>query len=75
MRGFGFFGSAKRNDNYVAADPRPLPRYANSVHSGNVGLDGYERLAIADPERAGARPSVAGTIGPTHRGPDSSFEQ
>lgn len=73
MRGLGFyFGSAKRNDNWVAEDPRPLPRYADSVHSGNVALDGYTRLAKADPERAGARPTVGGR--PAHRGPDSSFE-
>lgn len=73
MRGLGFyFGNAKRNDNWQAEDPRPLPRYADDVHTGSPAHDGYERLAVADPHRAGARPVVSGM--PTHRGPDSSWE-
>lgn len=70
-----FFGGAKRNENYVLEDPRPVPRYKDDIHTGNAGLDGYTRLSIADPDRMGSPPSVKGTVGPYHLGPDHSFEQ
>lgn len=70
-----FFGNAKRNENYVLEDPRPIPRQDNTIHSGNAGLDGYTVLSRADPDAQGSPPPVEGTLGRTHRGPDQSFEQ
>jgi hypothetical protein len=76
MRGLGsFFGTEKRNRPVKLVDPRPVPRYPDNVHTGNVGLDGFELLSKADPDRAGSRPFVHGTEGPVFRGPDDSFEQ
>lgn len=69
-----FFGSAKRNDNYLLEDPRPIARQPDTVCSGNAGLDGFSILAKASEDNPGNRPSVQGTIGPTHRGPSMSFE-
>ena len=54
-----FLGSARRNDGIKLADPHPVPRYADSVHSGNAGLDGYTLLSRADPTRQGQAPFVA----------------
>lgn len=69
-----FFGTAKRNEGYILEDPRPIERQDSTIHTGDAGCDGYTRLSIADPDRQGSPPSVAGTIGPTYRGPDESFE-
>lgn len=74
MRMFGF-GNASRNDNYKLTDPRPIERYDDAVHCGTVGEDGFAVMAKADPSWPGGRPSVEGTEGGTHRGPDRSFEQ
>lgn len=75
MRQFGFFhGAGRRNDNFQLEDPHPVPRYRDDTHTGRVALDGYELLSKADPDRAGSPPSVKGTVGVIHRGPDQSFE-
>lgn len=76
MRGLGmFFGSQKRNSNYLLEDPRPLPVYADEVRTGKPFADGFTLLSGADEERMGDPPSVAGTKGRCFRGPDNSFEQ
>lgn len=66
---------ARRNDPIELDDPHPVPRYEDEVFTGSVAHDGYERLSIADPNRAGNPPAVKGTVGPVPRGPDDSFEQ
>jgi hypothetical protein len=80
MRGLGlYFGPQKRNDNYILEDPHPVTLYGDlyktDVTSGDAGLDGFSCLSRADPDRMGDPPSVQGTLGRAHRGPDSSFEQ
>lgn len=70
-----FWGSPKRNENYILEDPRPIERQPSTIESGNAGLDGFTVLSRADPDAQGSPPSVQGTVGRTHRGPDSSFEQ
>lgn len=74
MRGFGFFGIQRRNDPIELVDPRPLPEYGDSLHTGNIALDGFELLSKANPSAQGNPPPVKGVIGPTYRGPDQSFE-
>lgn len=71
-----FFGTARRNDPVKLVDPHPVEDHGRaSIESGNAGLDGFTCLARANPDMAGNRPSVKGTIGPVYRGPDNSFEQ
>ena len=74
---FRFFGlGTARNDPVRLVDPHPIPNYGtHDEHSGSVPRDGYELLSKADPRRQGAPPPVDGTVGPTFRGPDESFEQ
>lgn len=74
MRGL-FLGNAKRNENYLLEDPRPIPRQEDTVCCGDAGLDGFTVLSRADPNAQGSPPSVQGTVGRTFRGPDQSFEQ
>jgi hypothetical protein len=77
MRGITFFGgSRRRNDPVRLEDPHPIPNYGtHSLESGNAGLDGFTTLSRADPNAQGNPPPVKGTVGPTYRGPDNSFEQ
>lgn len=75
MRQGYFFSNPRRNENYILEDPRPIPRQKDTVCSGNAGLDGFTVLSRADPDAQGSPPSVKGTVGRTHRGPDQSFEQ
>jgi hypothetical protein len=76
MRGLGlFFGSAKRNDPVKLDDPRPLPVYEDSQHTGDAGKDGYTVLSRASPTAQGSPPPVSGVVGPAYQGPDQSFEQ
>lgn len=75
MRGFGFFGTAKRNDPIKLVDPHPLENYGNDVEKGHAGLDGFTALSKANPRAQGSPPPVTGTIGPVYDGPDQSFEQ
>ena len=74
MRGFGLFlGTARRNDPVKLVDPRPIANYGTKdVECGDAGRDGFTVLARAPVP--GMRPPVAGTVGPTYRGPDSAFE-
>jgi hypothetical protein len=77
MVGIGlFFGTAKRNDNYLLEDPRPIPFYGRGdEYCGNQWCDGYALLSRAEPNRQGSPPNVKGTIGPAYRGPTGNFEQ
>lgn len=75
MRYGMFFGNPKRNENYILDDPRPIPRQDDTVCSGDAGRDGFTVLSRADPDAQGSPPSVQGTVGRSHRGPDQSFEQ
>lgn len=79
MRGLGglFFGLGRnsRNDPIKLVDPNPIHEYGNDVHSGDAGRDGYSRLSIADPNRQGDAPLVAGAIGRSFQGPSEDFEQ
>lgn len=69
------YGGGKRNDPIELENPRPVPRYENPIHTGDVGVDGYELLSRAFPQTQGRPPAVEGTVGRTFQGPDSSFEQ
>lgn len=76
MRGFGYFGSARRNQPVKLADPHPVADHGRtSMESGNAGLDGFTVLSRANPEAQGCPPSVEGVVGPVYQGPDQSFEQ
>lgn len=80
MRGMGlFFGTVRRNENYILEDPHPINRYGDpykgDVTCGDAGCDGFTVLAQASVDREGDRPSVKGTLGRAYRGPDQSFEQ
>ena len=68
-----FFGSPRRGDPIELEDPHPVERYPQEPN--NMARDGYQVLAAASPANQGNRPPVAGTKGPTYRGPDNSFEQ
>lgn len=69
-----FLGSKRRNDPLkVVGDPHPVPRYPDTVHRGNVPLDGYKLLSRADPNYQGQPPYIG--VRPVHAGPDDSFEQ
>ena len=70
-----FLGRATRNDPVRLEDPRPIPRYADSVTSGDAGLDGYTILSRADPARQGESPPVQGQLGLSYMGPASDWEQ
>ena len=70
-----FLGRATRNDPVRLEDPRPIPRYADSVTSGDAGLDGFTVLSRANPERQGDAPAVQGSLGPTYFGPAEDWEQ
>jgi hypothetical protein len=75
MRGMGlFFGVVRRNANYLLEDPRPIARLGDDQHTGDAGRDGYTLLSRADPAAQGNPPSVSGTLGRAHQGPDQSFE-
>lgn len=75
MRGFRFFGGAKRNDPIELVDPHPIERYEDSGHIGNPVHDGYTLLSKANPKAQGNPPAVEGTVGPVYWGPDQTFEQ
>jgi hypothetical protein len=76
MRGLFGFGGGRRNDPVRLENPRPVESHGrSSIESGNAGLDGYTVLSRADPCAQGNPPAVKGTVGPTYRGPDMSFEQ
>jgi len=68
-----FMGSNRRNDPIELEDPHPVERLTDRTPT--LALDGYQVLAKASPDYQGNRPPVAGTRGPTYRGPDNSFEQ
>lgn len=75
MLGFLFGRRATRNDPVRLVDPRPLVDYGNDVDTGNAGLDGFTAISKASATRQGDPPPVAGTIGPSYRGPSQDFEQ
>lgn len=76
MRGFGFYGSARRNQPVRLENPHPIADHGRaSIESGNAALDGYTVLSRADADAQGCPPAVKGTVGPIYQGPDSSFEQ
>lgn len=76
MRGFGFYGSARRNQPVKLNDPHPVADQGrNSIESGDAGLDGFTVLSRANPDAQGCPPAVSGVVGPVYMGPDSSFEQ
>ena len=70
-----FFGRCSRNDPIKLVDPHPVKDLGDDCCTGNAGLDGFSVLSRAYPSAQGSPPPVDGVIGPTYRGPDSSFEQ